>query len=163
MHDAPSIAAAQREAGARSLEMTRRFRAPRPLVWRAFADAAHFARWWGPRGAHVTDCAIDFTIGGGWHANMRLSTGTEHHVSGRYVAIEPQHLLVFTWAWRAPGGERGHETTVELRFRALDDETELSLRQTLFETAESCRLHREGWGSGLDSLDDYLASDEGAQ
>lgn len=49
-------------AGAITIERT--FDAPRDLVWRAWTECEHFARWYGPEGFTVPDCEIDFRVGG---------------------------------------------------------------------------------------------------
>ena len=54
---AHSSAAAQ--PGERTLVITRVFDAPRALVFRAWTDPKHVARWWGPRGFTNPVCEID--------------------------------------------------------------------------------------------------------
>ena len=53
---------------------------------------------------------------------------------------------------------RGHETVVTLEFHERDGGTEMVFHQSLFETAESRRMHNEGWTSSLDRLDRLFAS-----
>ena len=66
--------------------------------------------------------------------------------------------LAFTTAWENPDGSPKHETVVTLTFAEQDGKTKLTLKQTLFESVTSRDLHRGGWSSTLDLLDDYLAT-----
>ena len=60
--------------GAEDLVLTRVVRAPRERVFEAWTDAAHFARWFGPRAATVTDCELDPRPGGVLHLSAGLGT-----------------------------------------------------------------------------------------
>ena len=42
---------------AREITITRAFDAPRELVWRAWTEPEHLARWWGTRG--LDDAAVE--------------------------------------------------------------------------------------------------------
>ncbi len=39
--------------------ITRKFDAPRELVWRAWTEAEHIANWWGPKGTACSNCKLD--------------------------------------------------------------------------------------------------------
>jgi uncharacterized protein YndB with AHSA1/START domain len=47
-----------------TIVMTRIFDAPRSRVFEAWTRAEHLARWFGPRGFHITDCECDPRAGG---------------------------------------------------------------------------------------------------
>jgi uncharacterized protein YndB with AHSA1/START domain len=55
----------------RELILTRRFDAPRDLVFTAFSSCEHLRNWWGPRAWPVTECTMDFRVGGVWHYCMQ--------------------------------------------------------------------------------------------
>lgn len=59
------------KAEGRELTLERVFQAPRALVFKAFSEAEHLKRWWGPRGWTLTVCNIDFRPGGVWHYCMK--------------------------------------------------------------------------------------------
>ena len=46
------------------LVIRRVFDAPRKAVWKAWTDAKHFMRWWGPKGYTSPACKIDLRVGG---------------------------------------------------------------------------------------------------
>jgi uncharacterized protein YndB with AHSA1/START domain len=96
----------------RVLVLTRRFEAPRALVYAAWTDAARIARWWGPRGFAVQDCNADVRVGGTWRVATRSPEGEEHNASGVYREVAPPERLAFTMAWEgsedsSPGLRRG--------------------------------------------------------
>ena len=59
----------------RSIIGTRVFDAPRELVFEAFTDVKHLARWWGPGGFTTTTHAIDVRPGGVWRFVMHGPDG----------------------------------------------------------------------------------------
>lgn len=143
------------------LRLTRRLKAPRERVFRAFTEPARLVRWWGPKGFTVPEHAIDVRVGGAWRIVMRSPEGNDHVVSGVYREITPPARLVFTWAWETDG-PRGHETVVTIELRAAGGETDLELTQEIFESENARDLHGQGWSSTLDCLAEELGASEPA-
>lgn len=143
------------EPAERVLKLVRRFPAKPERVFRAFTDPKRLVRWWGPKGFTVPVCEMDVQPGGRWLTTMRSPDGDDYTVSGIYKAIEPPSRLSFTWAW-LENGKRGHETLVTIVLKPYGAGTELTLMQSLFETAQSRNLHEGGWSSALDCLVKYL-------
>ncbi len=52
------------------LKIVREFKAPKALVFDAFAKAEAFAEWWGPAGMPITVLEFDFRQGGKTHYKM---------------------------------------------------------------------------------------------
>lgn len=67
----------------RVLVLTRRFAAPRALVFRAWTEPAHLTRWWGPDAFTLPTCQVDFRVGGKYKFCMRAPDGSDHWVWGR--------------------------------------------------------------------------------
>src|ERR1700756_4323405 len=59
----------------RELTITRIFDAPRELVFRAWTEPAHLARWWGPRGYTLPSCQLDLRPGGAYSFEMHAPDG----------------------------------------------------------------------------------------
>lgn len=77
----------------RTLTFTRRFRAPRLLVWRTFEDPYLLAQWWGPEGFTCPDVRLDFRIGGEWRTVIRSPEGIE--IPSAYVftdIVKPERI-----------------------------------------------------------------------
>jgi len=143
MAPAPDLAAPP------ELVLTRVIAAPRALVFRAWTDAAHAARWWGPQGFTTLSCAIDARPGGRFRVGMRSPAGTSHWKQGTYREVVAPERLVFTYAWEDAAGRPGHQMLVTITFAEQDGRTRLTLRQTGFESVEFRDAHQGGWTSCL--------------
>jgi uncharacterized protein YndB with AHSA1/START domain len=142
----------------RVLVITRVLDAPRSLVFKAWTDREHLARWYGPKGFTLTSCKIDLRPGGSYRYCMRSPEGTDHWLQGVYREIVEPEKLVCTYAWAdANGNATRPETVLALTFAEQDGKTALTLHQSVFESVTACDMHRQGWTSSLDCLADYLA------
>jgi uncharacterized protein YndB with AHSA1/START domain len=145
-------------ASGRELVVTRVFDAPRRLVFRAWTDPAHAARWWGPFGFALLSCEMDVRPGGAWRRCMRSPEGSLHCKQGVYREIVEPERLVFTYADEDAGGRVGHETLVTVSFAEEGGKTRLTLHQAVFDSAEACEAHEGGWASCLERFACYLAN-----
>ena len=80
----------------REVTITRIFDAPRELVFKAWTDPKHLARWFGPKGFTNPVCEADARVGGAWHIVMRGPDGTEYPCGGVYREVVEPERLVFT-------------------------------------------------------------------
>jgi len=154
--------AASAVADERVLSMAHTFDAPIERVFAAWTEPAQFMEWFGPHGMTNTHCELDVRVGGMWQLQGE-GLGTRRAVSGKYLEIEPPRRLVFTWAWHETGdlaSPREHETVVELRFRAVDTSTEMTLTQSSFRDATGTRNHEWGWTGSFEKLDAFLRRKE---
>ncbi|MEZ5829898.1 MAG: SRPBCC domain-containing protein [Dongiaceae bacterium] len=151
-------AANSQEIEERTLVLSRTFEAPRALVFKVWTQPEHLARWWGPKGFTLISYKTDVRVGGSYRFGVRSPENTEHWAHGIYREIAPPERLVFTHAWEFPDGKPKHETTITLTFAEQGEKTKLTLKQTLFESVTARDLHRGGWSSTLDLLDEYLAT-----
>lgn len=78
----------------RAIELTRRFAAPRPLVFDAHTKPELLRRWFGPHGSHLVVCEIDLRPGGSWYYLLRGADGTEMTLRGSYLeVIRPERIV----------------------------------------------------------------------
>jgi len=94
------------------LVVTRRFRAPRALVFRAWSEAELFKRWWVPKSAPITllDCEMDVRTGGGYKLVFSHPAAPEPMAFfGMYIEVVPPSRIVWT---NEEAGEAGQVTTV---------------------------------------------------
>jgi uncharacterized protein YndB with AHSA1/START domain len=69
--------------------------APRELVFRAFSDPEHIARWWGPVGFRNTIHEFDFRRGGYWHCTMHGPDGADYKNDYVFLEIaEPERIVI---------------------------------------------------------------------
>ncbi len=96
----------------RELIVTRRFNAPRDLVFRAWSDAEIFKRWWIPRSMPITmlSCEMDVRTGGSYKLLLSHPAAPEPMAFfGRYLEVEPPARIVWT---NEEEGDAGQVTTV---------------------------------------------------
>jgi uncharacterized protein YndB with AHSA1/START domain len=116
--------------------ITRRFAAPRALVWDCYTQERHLKNWWGPKGFTMLKCSLDLRVGGIFLYGMESPTGEP--MWGRWVfhKIEAPRLLAHTVSFSdAQGGISHHpmapvwppETYTETTFSELGEETDIRL------------------------------------
>jgi len=146
------------EPADRVLVITRIFDAPRSLVFKAWTESEHMARWWGPRGFKSTVLRNELRLGGAYRIHM-LGPDGDHWTQGVYREVVPPERLVMVGSWAdADGNPTRPETTVTLLFEDLGGKTKLTLHNAIFESVTARDLHNTGWSSSLDCLADYLAT-----
>ena len=145
-----------RDPAQRELVITRVLDAPRDLVFKAWTDARHAKSWWGPRDYPATHLEMDARPGGAWRGRLRsTATGEELRLGGVFREIVPPERVVFTFAWEEEG-ERGLETLVTVTFAEQGGKTQMTFRQTPFQSVEERDGHRGGWSSSFDRLEEHV-------
>jgi uncharacterized protein YndB with AHSA1/START domain len=135
-----------------ALRLTRRFKAPREAVFRAFTDPVALAKWFGPEGVQVTNVEVDLRSGGTYSMVFGEEDGESHGLSGVYREISPPERLVMTWAWDH-GDMAGVETLVTIEFAVAGAETELTLTHEKLPSRTALDMHTQGWTSTFNCLD----------
>jgi uncharacterized protein YndB with AHSA1/START domain len=142
----------------REIVTTRLIDGPRHLVFRAWTDARHLGRWFGPRGFTTTTHAFDFRPGGVWKFDMIGPDGTVYPNWVEWREIVPVERI----AYRQGEDENdpdAFESTVTFVDRAGG--TEITLRALLNSTAQRDYLAEhygavEGARETLERLDAYV-------
>ena len=161
---------------AKEFTITRVFNAPRDLVWRAWSEPEHLARWWGPKGCEIEIGKLEFRPGGLFHYGMRMPDG-ETVWWGRFVYREiekPGHIaFVSSFSDEKGGLARAPFSPVwplevlnELTLAEQDGKTTLTLRGgPVNPTSEERAMFegmfgsmQQGFGGTFDQLEDYLKS-----
>jgi uncharacterized protein YndB with AHSA1/START domain len=117
--------------------MTRLFKAPRPLVFKAFTDPEHLKNWWGPRGFNTTTRSMDLRPGGIWRLVMHGPDGRDYHNRIVYEEILEPKRLVFRHEPDEECEPVGHHTTVT--FDEEGDATRVLFRMSF--TSPKTRHH----------------------
>lgn len=154
--------------GDRELVLTRRFDAPRRLVWSAYTDCAHLTHWWGPTGWKLTHCELDLRPGGVWHycmtgeyeGNVMESWGL-----ATYQEIDEPGRLVYVDAFSDKDGNVNAEMPQMEITVTLAEEAggTLLMSHTLFESTEARQQVvdmgvEEGITQTWDRLGSYLST-----
>ena len=107
--------------------ITRKFDAPRHLVYKAWTTPELVKRWWNAKRGEVTIAEIDLRVGGRWRYVMIADGGVEVGFHGEYREIVPNERIVSTEVFEgAPGGDEGG-TLNTLTLTEADGRTTLSV------------------------------------
>ena len=132
------------ELDARSIVTTRLIDAPRELVFDAFTNPDHLARWWGPNGFTTTTHAFEMRPGGEWRFTMHGPDGRDYQNRIVYTEVKKPERLMYKHA--------GEEETEKIKFSTIvtfDDKggkTLLTMRLS-FETAPELTYVLENHGA----------------
>lgn len=125
--------------------ITRRINAVPAVVFEAFSDPQRLGQWWGPNGFTTTTHQFDFRPGGEWRFTMHgpLPSGEVRDFRSRivYQQIQPPERIAFQQFGEGDDAGVSHQTDV--RFTAVADGTEISLRMTFKSAADRERVARE--------------------
>jgi uncharacterized protein YndB with AHSA1/START domain len=109
----------------RSVQVVRRFRAPRALVWDAHTKPELVRRWMlGPPGWTMPVCEMDVRVGGRYRWRWRSDEdGKEFGFHGRFTEVVPHERLAHV---EYVGGEMGDGARVTLTLTEAEGITTLT-------------------------------------
>lgn len=146
-------------ANSHELTISRFINAPPAVVWKAWSEPEHLAKWWIPAPIECQVVKLDLRPGGGFVTLMREGDGPfQPHVDACFLEIVPQTRLVFTTmlteGWRP--AEPWLALTAIMSFEAEGAGTQYAAR-ALHRNGEDARKHKElgffeGWGTAIDQL-----------
>lgn len=163
---------------ARPFVLTRHFKAPRALVWKAWTDAQSLAQWMSPAGFTTIASDLDLRAGGSYHYGLRTPDG--HEMWGLWLireVVAPERLVTVNSFSDATRGLTRHPmaptwpaytlSVIQLAEHAgLGRGTTLTLSWQPYEatpeeivTFNAAHAGMEqGWGGTLAKLAEWLAS-----
>ncbi|MFC4103374.1 SRPBCC family protein [Paenibacillus xanthanilyticus] len=162
-------------ASSQELVITRTFAAPRELVFRAFSEAEHLLRWWGPEGFDIQVASFAFRPGGVFHYSQQAPGGELMWCKLAYREISPFDRLVFVNSFSDAEGGLARapflaswplEIANTITFEEENGQTSMTMRSapvqpTAEEAAEfeaSREMAREGFSATFERLAAYLAA-----
>ncbi len=80
--------------------MTRRFDAPRELVFKTYTDPKLISQWWGIGGTTTVD-KMDVRPGGDWRYIQHDDPGNQYAFSGVTRRLQPPERLAYTFEFDA--------------------------------------------------------------
>jgi len=153
-------------AAPNEIVMSRVFHAPRDLVWRAWTEPQHVARWWGPRGFRSETKQMDFRVGGVWQHVMVGPDGVRYPNKSIFKDIVPQERVVYSHGGGREDGP-GATFTATWTFEVVDAaRTRLTGRLTFRDAAARDFVAKEfgaieGGQQTLERLSEYLPALQG--
>ncbi|MDB6108503.1 MAG: hypothetical protein JWR69_253 [Pedosphaera sp.] len=138
----------------RVLILTRIFAAPRELVFKAWIDPKHMAKWWGPKGFTNPVCELDARPGGAILIHMQGPDAAAHPMRGTFHEIvEPERLVFTSTAFEDKQGIPQLEVFTTITFAEQDGGTKLTLRVVVVrstpELAAALAGMEQGWSESL--------------
>ena len=79
----------------RELLITRTLNAPIELVWEAWTNPEHLAKWWGPNGFTNSISKMDMKPGGEWNLIMHGPDGTDYKNKSIFKEIIKHKKIVY--------------------------------------------------------------------
>jgi uncharacterized protein YndB with AHSA1/START domain len=147
----------------RELVVERIFDAPRALVFKAWTEPEHLARWWGPQGWTLPVCKVDLRPGGVWHYCMRGPGGEESWGKAVYREIVPPERLVYIDAFADAQGNPVAgmpEMLIRMEFAEHEGKTKVTSRTQFATVAELESILAMGVVEGItetwDRLEEHL-------
>ena len=146
----------------RELTITRVYDAPRELVFRAFTDPAHVAKWWGPAGFSTVMRSWDARAGGDIDIDMVAPDGNSHPMGGTIHEVLPPERFVFTsTAFWEEDGTPGIENHNTVTFEDLGGKTRMTLRCRVLRASPAVQPALDGmdlgWNQSFDRLGDLVS------
>lgn len=158
--------------------LRRVFSAPQALLWEAWTDAAHLARWFHPEVWTIRHSELDLRVGGTYFYSFAGEEVPETWAIWRFTEIDAPRRLGFELSFATPdrqvapspfGGPWPARTATLVTFErhaGIGGGTLLTIRSRPFDaTDEEMAAFREavpsmegGWGETIDSLGVFLAT-----
>ena len=142
-----------------SATLIRRIAARPEIVFDALVTAEGIGAWYGPDDIPTISSFSDPRVGGRYQVRFATADGLEHTCGGEFLEMVRPERVVMSWRWLAGGvdDERDRVSRVELRLRAIDIGTELTLVHGELATRASAESHEGGWSGALAKLARQLA------
>jgi uncharacterized protein YndB with AHSA1/START domain len=144
------------------LGLQRVIRAPRPVVWSAWTDAAKLAQWWLPAPTHCRVERLEATPGGAFVTRMSDDgVAFVPHLDACFLVVDPFERLVFTNAidsdWR-PAAPSPVAMTAEVLLQDHPDGTDYRVIVRHGDAATRARHEELGFLDGWGTVTDQLAA-----
>lgn len=154
----------------KGLVITRRFDAPRKLVWEAWTNPQKVKEWWGPKGFSCPHVEIDLREGGSYLSCMRSPDDKDYWSTGTYREIDAPQKLICTDSFAnadgniVPASYYGFEENfplvmkIELQLDEINSRTRLLLKHIGIPEGEVREQTKRGWNESFDKLNTLLTA-----
>lgn len=113
---------------------SRLINAPQERVFRACAEPAHLAKWWGPDGFTNTFHTFELRPGGHWRFVMHGPDGTDYPNESVFREVVVADRVVFEHL------SKGHHFVMTITFTAQERKTLVGWRQVFDTAAHKARI-----------------------
>jgi uncharacterized protein YndB with AHSA1/START domain len=135
----------------REVRISKFIHAPRELVFKAFSEADHVLRWWGPRWLSNNIERYEFRPGGTWRIVHQDATGLSYAFHGEFKEISAPSRIVRSFVYE---GEPGHDLTETVELQEKDGGTFVIIRSQYANKADRDAMVNNGMEGGVrDSME----------
>ena len=145
----------------REIVITRRFDAPRQMVWDTMSKPELLKKWmFGPPGWELTECVEDARVGGKFRWVWKGPDGAGMSMSGEYSEVKPPERVVRTETFEIGCGPQ--MGTQQATLVLTEEGTQTLLTLTVLYPSKEARDGaaasgmEHGMAAGYDRLDDLL-------
>ena len=142
-----------------SFTISRELDAPVALVFQAFADKTHKARWFkGPPGCEVEIREQDFRVGGTDRLKANWASGLVTEFTARYFDIVPNTRIVYVYEMTLDG-RKISVSLATITFEAAGKGTKLTVTEqgAFLDGYDDAGSRERGVGSHIDALAETLS------
>jgi len=129
----------ERDTSAREIVVSRKFNAPRDLLFEAWTDPKHVSNWWGPVGFTTTTHSGDFQPGGIWRFTMHGPDGRDYENKVEFLEFLRPERLTYRHIG-VPDSPDDVLFTSRVTFEEADGGTQLTMRMVFSTVAERDRV-----------------------
>lgn len=129
--------------------ITRKFNAPRDLVYRVFTEPEFIRRWWAGKQGNVTSVDVDLRVGGTWRYVMTTNQGFEVAFHGEYREVVPGQKFVTTEVFEGMPDAEASPTLNEYSFIETHEGTTLELLTRCPDKATRDAIVASGFEAGV--------------
>ena len=132
-------------------------KAPAAKIFAALTEPDQLVQWWGDENTYqCTHMERDLRVGGTWRVDGHSSDGYPVSVEGRYLVIDPPHVLEYTWTYSWNDGNDAQETIVRIELEERGGETLVRITHSGFIDPAAKASHEEGWVQVMNWLRAYV-------
>ncbi len=145
------------EYGEHAVTITRRFDAPRTLVFEAITRPEHIRVWFPADDVALHVCEIDLRVGGEYRYAWYAPGGAECSFRGTFLEIERPGRIVATWLFEGWPDDEAVETVIlseDDGITTMTDILDFGAREHLGDHFQE----RDGAQASWDKLEDLLAA-----
>jgi PhnB protein len=147
------------------VKVTREFAAPLAKVWAAWTQSELLDQWWAPKPWKAIIKKMEFKEGGHWLYVMAGPEGEEHWCRADFKSISPNKSFKVSEAFCDPNGKITNEFPIaywHCKFSEASNKTTVDIEieyDSLADLEKYIEMgFKEGFTSGLNNLDELLAS-----
>jgi uncharacterized protein YndB with AHSA1/START domain len=144
----------------KSIQVSREFDSPLPLVWRAYTEAALLDQWWAPAPWRAETRTMNFKAGGCWVYAMISPEGQKHWGRMQYVDVQHHSRIDIEDAFCDEHGKVNPALPVsrgQIVFTPAGRGTRVEFRMTYAEESDLRKIVEMGFEQGITACLEQLA------